>query len=118
MRAAESGQQMNRASLEAVVREQQRLAAASTNGRSAATVYGGSDRALRQTVIAMNAGVALAEHQNPGEATVLVLAGRIELLAGDASWEGRTGDLLAVPESRHSLHAVENSAVLLTVARR
>ena len=29
-----------------------------------------------------------------------------------------TGDLLVVPDERHSLHALDDSAVLLTVAKR
>ena len=36
---------------------------------------------------------------------------------GEASWEGRAGDLLIVPQSRHILKALEDSAVLLTVAK-
>jgi quercetin dioxygenase-like cupin family protein len=39
------------------------------------------------------------------------------LSAGDVSWEGRTGDLLIVPDARHSLEALEDSAILLTVAK-
>ena len=39
-------------------------------GRSAKTVYGGREHLLRQTVIALKAGEKLAEHGNPGEATV------------------------------------------------
>ena len=61
-------------------------------------------------------GTELGEHNNPGEATVHVLRGRVRLSSGDHSWERRTGDLLIVPDARHSLHALENSAVLLTVA--
>ena len=36
---------------------------------------------------------------------------------GTLSWEGRSGDLLVVPDARHSLEALEASAVLLTVAK-
>jgi len=32
-------------------------------------------------------------------------------------WEGRTGDLLVIPDARHALQAIEDSAVLLTVSK-
>jgi quercetin dioxygenase-like cupin family protein len=108
---------MNKISLDAVAREQRRKAAAAESGRSAETVCGGHEKALRQTVIALRAGVELSEHENPGEATVLVLSGRVELRSNGVTWEGRNGDLLAVPDQRHSLHALEDSAVLLTVVK-
>jgi quercetin dioxygenase-like cupin family protein len=38
-------------------------------------------------VIALAAGQALAEHENPDEATVYVLHGRIRLASGLDSWE-------------------------------
>ena len=66
---------MNRISLDVVTRQEQAKAAAAPSGRSASTVHGGHDNVLSQTVIAMNSGVELSEHENPGEATVLVLAG-------------------------------------------
>jgi quercetin dioxygenase-like cupin family protein len=108
---------MNKISLDAVAREQRRKAADADSGRSAETVCGGHEKALRQTVIAMNAGVELSEHENPGEATVLVLSGRVELRSHGVTWEGRNGDLLTVPDRRHSLHALEDSTVLLTVVK-
>ena len=108
---------MEKFSLDSIVREQAKRAAAAPAGRSAETVYGGHEHALRQTVLAMMAGTSLAEHENPGEATVQVLRGRIRLTAGDTSWEGRTGDLLIVPAARHALQAVEDSAILLTVSK-
>ena len=46
-----------------------------------------------------------------------VVRGRVVLAAGDQSWEGRDGDLIMVPDASHSLRAVQDSAVLLTVAK-
>jgi quercetin dioxygenase-like cupin family protein len=64
-------------------------ASASSGGRAARTVHGGHERVLGQTVIALAAGQMLGEHENPGEATVYVLHGRVRLVCGTDSWEGR-----------------------------
>ncbi|MCN9241099.1 cupin domain-containing protein [Streptomyces sp. RY43-2] len=108
---------MQKFSLDARVREHLERAAASPTGRSAETLYGGHEHTLRQTLIALRADTALAEHENPGEATLLVLRGRVRLRSGDDAWEGMAGDLLLVPPARHSLEALEDSAALLTVAK-
>jgi quercetin dioxygenase-like cupin family protein len=107
---------MEKFSLTALARQQLELAQGASSGRSASTVYGGHEHALRQTMIALQAGQILEEHENPGEATVQVLQGRVRLAAGDSSWEGSPGDLLIVPHARHTLEALEAAAVLLTVA--
>jgi quercetin dioxygenase-like cupin family protein len=109
---------MEKSSLTALAREQLKIARQASSGRSAHTVYGGHDHVLRQTLIALTASHKLDEHDNPGEATLHVLHGRVRLNAGDVSWEGSPGDLLIVPAARHSLDALEDSAVLLTVAKR
>jgi quercetin dioxygenase-like cupin family protein len=108
---------MNKISLTALSREHLAGAERASSGRSSHTVYGGHEHVLRQTVIALMAGQKLDEHENPGEATVHVLHGRVRLIAGDDSWEGSAGDLIIVPETRHSLEAVEGSTILLTVAK-
>ncbi len=107
---------MQRISLDALARQQMELAA-THSGHAADTVVGGHERVLRQTVIGLIEGAELAEHENPGEATVLVLHGRVRMSSGGQSWEGRAGDLLKVPDARHSLLALTDSAVLLTVAK-
>jgi quercetin dioxygenase-like cupin family protein len=105
-------------SLTALAREQLELALAATSGRSAHTVFGGSEHLLRQTLIALAAGRMLDEHSNPGDATVQVLHGRVRLASGDLSWDGAAGHLIAVPNSAHSLEALEDSVVVLTVVNR
>ncbi len=109
---------MQKLSVEAQARELLAQAASAPGGRAAQTVVGGHERILRQTVIALTSDSALSEHSNPGEGTVYVLRGRVRLTAGNQTWEGRDGDLLIIPDSLHSLLALEDSAVLLTVAKQ
>ena len=108
---------MQKESLTALGRHHLEQASASSSGRSSHTVYGGHEHVLRQTLIALKAGSKLDEHQNPGEATLQVLHGRVTLVAGEDRWNGSAGDLITIPDSRHSLEAVEGSVVLLTVGK-
>ena len=108
---------MKKFSLTAMARTQMQLAAKASSGRSANTVFGGHEHTLRQTVIGLAAGTELNEHSNPGEATVLVLSGRIVLASDAEHWEGRTGDLLVLPSGRSQISALEESGVLLSVAK-
>jgi quercetin dioxygenase-like cupin family protein len=108
---------VQKTSLIALARTEMQSALRASSGRSAKTVYGGHNHRLRQTLIAMKANETLAEHQNPGEATVQVIQGRILLTAGEEEWSGWTGDLIIVPDEPHSVTAVEDSSILLTVVK-
>ena|SRR5690349_702753 len=84
--------------------------------RAAATVYGGSGHRLRQTLIALAAGADLAEHENPGEATLHVLVGAVTLSAEGSARSVTAGQLVEIPAARHAVHADSDAAVLVTVA--
>lgn len=71
---------------------------------------------LRQTVIALRADAELGEHESPGPASVLVLRGRVRLVSGEASVTLSAHQFSPVPDRRHSVHAEEDSVVLLSVA--
>jgi len=109
---------VEKVSLTDLAHTQLEAARRSSSGRASKTVYGGHEHALRQTAIALVGGQELHEHENPGEATVHVLQGRVELRADDVAWQGAAGDLLRVPDARHSLAAIEDSVVLLTVSKQ
>lgn len=108
---------METTSLAGLAQQHLVIAQQTGSGRSAHTVYGGHARTLRQTLIALAGGQRLDEHENPGEATLQVLHGQVRLLTGADEQTGSTGDLLAIPDSRHSLEAIDDSVVLLTVAK-
>ncbi|ASU84653.1 LuxR family transcriptional regulator [Nocardiopsis gilva YIM 90087] len=103
-------------SLDALARKHLDTAARSSAGRSAETFYGGHEHVLRQTLVALMRGSSLSGHETPGEATLYVLSGRVRLTADLDFWEGRTGDLLILPSAEHSLEALEEAVVVLTVA--
>jgi quercetin dioxygenase-like cupin family protein len=107
---------MHADSLTQLIDEHLALAEAAPSGRSAHTVHGGQQHRLRQTLIALAATHRLDEHESPGEATLQVLRGRVTLIAGDERCDGAAGDLIVIPDSRHSLEAVDASVVLLSVA--
>lgn len=112
------GTSVRKFSIEAVARQQLTAARESASSRAATTVVGGHEQALRQTVLGLTAGASLAEHDNPGEATLFVISGRVALTADGNEWEARTGDMLVIPSARHVLRAEEDSAVLLTSVPR
>jgi quercetin dioxygenase-like cupin family protein len=109
---------MESISLDSLATEKLAEAQQAHSGRSAHTIYGGHEHGLRQTLVALRAGESLAEHESPGEATLQVLRGRVRLVAGDHTWDGKAGDYLPVPAQRHALDSIEDSVIILTVAKR
>lgn len=109
---------MQKISIEALARQQLHAALDAGGGRAADTVYGGHEKTLRQTVIGALEGTLLGEHDNQDDVTVYVISGRVRMWVGDDSWEGRIGDLLIVPPARHSFEVLEDSALLMSVAKR
>lgn len=108
---------MNKFSLTAMARDQLQRARTESSGRRGATVFGGHDHTLRQTLIALCHGQTLDDHHTLDDATLQVLSGRVRLTAGSDEWIGWVGDLLVIPDGVHALEALEDSAVLLTVAK-
>ncbi|MFC4562607.1 LuxR family transcriptional regulator [Nocardiopsis mangrovi] len=107
---------MNKFSLDALVRRHLEAAATASSGRSAETFHGGHEHVLRQTLIALSSGNELSEHPSPGESTLLVLHGRVRLSSGGDHWDGRVHDVIIVPREPHTVTALEDAAMVLTVA--
>lgn len=108
---------MEKTSLSELATELMLLARAASNKRSARTIFGGRGRALRQTVIAMCGGERMAEHKSPGEATLQVLSGRIELRGQSQSWELAASDIVEIPREVHSVEVLEDSVFVLSVVK-
>jgi hypothetical protein len=87
------------------------LARAAENGRSAEMLL--RDGVLRQTIIALVAGVELAEHNSPDAASLQVLVGRVQVTGFDAPVLA-AGDLAVLTHDRHAVSAMEDSVFLLT----
>lgn len=92
-------------------------ARASSSGRAARTLLGERGQALHQTLVALLAGQGMAEHVNPGQASVQVLIGALTLRYGQESLTGGVGTLLRVPAQDHSVLADQDTVMLLTVAK-
>ncbi len=83
------------------------------HGRSAELIV--HDGPLRQTVLALLAGVELAEHNSPPAASLQVLRGSVRVTAGESGEEVLgAGELRVLTHHRHAVVALEDSAFLLT----
>jgi len=74
---------------------------------------------LRLIFRTLSAGATLPTHKAPGPITVQVLDGHIEFTAGTQTTPVRKGEILALDNGvPHSVKAVQQSAILITVAVR
>jgi quercetin dioxygenase-like cupin family protein len=72
---------------------------------------------LRVVLMALKAGSRIPEHKANGRISVQVLSGHIRLNASGRTFDLRPGSLLALDErAPHDLEALDESAVLLTIA--
>lgn len=107
---------MHSTSLSTLLDDQLALARAD-GGRSVHPVHGSAGSSLRQVLVSFAAGGTLPEHDRPGDATLHVLRGRVRFTtAAGGAWEGGPGELLAIPDERHAVTALDDSAVLITIA--
>lgn len=108
---------MNKFNLVAKAKELAKKASTKSSGRAADTVFGGHEKQLRQTVIALRAGTVMAEHNGPGEASLIVISGKLWLISDNDRWFGREFSYLVVPDTRISIEAETDTTFLLTVVK-
>ena len=96
---------------------QLRISKDAAAGRSSATLLGGHDHALRQTVIAIVEGQVMQIHNSPIEATLLLLTGSVDIVTDDEGIELAPGDLVVLPGGPHTITARFDTTALLTVSK-
>jgi len=72
---------------------------------------------LRVVLLALKSGARLEKHEAPGSITIHALAGRLRVRLASETIELEPGEILSVDSGlTHDLEALEQSAILLTVA--
>lgn len=86
---------------------------------------GGRDQAVqlafgqpgqRSLLLGLPAGGGLPDHDAPGPASLVCLAGQVVLSSGGRSWTLSAGSGRAIPQARHDVRAEMDSVCLLTVS--
>jgi len=86
-----------------------------STGQNARTLIKYDD--LRVVLMALRAGARIPDHQTDGRLSVQVLSGHIQVRASGRTFNLRAGNLLAFDHGiRHDVTAVDESALLLTIA--
>jgi quercetin dioxygenase-like cupin family protein len=97
--------------------ELHRLKAESTwsTGQNARTLIKYDD--LRVVLMALQSSARTPEHRTDGRLTIQVLSGHLQVRASERTFNLRAGGILALDRGiRHDVTALEESAVLLTIA--
>jgi quercetin dioxygenase-like cupin family protein len=87
-----------------------------SSGRAAKSLTPGAHAPLKQTLIALRAGVELSEHQTNGPATIHLLRGRATINSDEGAIELQSGQWAAIPAVRHNLQSSADTVALITVA--
>jgi quercetin dioxygenase-like cupin family protein len=82
--------------------------------RAARTIM--ASTVMRCTIIALLEGAELNEHASPPAATLQAVTGGVLLVTGDHKQAVRAGQVVRIPPQRHSLRALSDAVVVLTVA--
>ncbi|GAB3586992.1 cupin domain-containing protein [Calidifontibacter terrae] len=101
--------------LRTVSRELLATAASSSSGRHTQVLHAAPDKSLTQVMLALSSGRELSEHENPGQATLQVVSGKVRLVADKQEWTLDAGGYVTIPFTRHSLHALTDAVVILTI---
>ena len=85
-----------------------------TEGHDAITLV--KSPSLRIVLMILQAGAALPEHSTSGTISVQVLSGSVDFIVEDKATHLKAASLLSLASGiPHSVHAIEESVVLLTV---
>jgi quercetin dioxygenase-like cupin family protein len=87
------------------------IAGSAENGRHAELLV--HDGPLRQTVIALKAGVSLGEHNSPPAASIQMIRGSVRV-TGEDPVVIEAGHVEALTHHRHAVEALEDCVFLLT----
>ena len=86
-----------------------------STGRSSKTLVKYAD--LRVVLMALKAGTCIQEHQTEGRISIQTISGHISIRASGRTFDLPAGSLLALDRATaHDVQALEDSAILLTIA--
>lgn len=87
-----------------------------SSGRAATTLTPGAHTPLKQTLVALCAGVELDEHQANGPATIQLLRGAATMNSPEGAVQLHGGQWAQIPDAPHNLRAEDDTVALITVA--